>query len=1161
VSVQHPAFAPLDAPTLVEASAGTGKTYTITTYFVRAIVEKGYSPKQILVVTYTRAATSELRARARERIMDALVRLDDGREEPDALDEILAKATASLGRDEVEKRLRTALGSMDQAAILTIHGFCQRLLQDHPLSFGIDFEFEVAEDLGGLLAELATDFWVADLYEQPEWLVRALSDRRIKTKQLIELARAAAMPGVSVIGPAPADLQDAAIERVLESQRHARALWLEHRADVATILREDKGLSRVSYGKSSVEKWIRELDAYFEEDGLGALPEWMSKLVQGEMKVKKGFEQPQHPFFEACGALLGAHQTWTPILDYAVFDFKRRFLAYVEAQTERRRRETGVLSFDDLLTTVYRCVTSDEPSRSESVAAVIAGDYPLALIDEFQDTDSIQYGIFKSVYGQGAAVYVGDPKQAIYAFRGADVFSYIAAAKDVGERRHTLDTNRRSDPSMVRAVNLLFENRKPPFVLSDIEFEGARAHHREDRASLRPAMEVLFIDEAELKRDAISTLASTTANEVAHLLRSNTTIEDRPIEPGDVAVLCRSNPKARAVTKALRALNVPTSLDADSSVLETEIAESLGAVLEAALMPGDSWSVRRALLTPLLGVSARELASMNDQVWTEWVSRFRQWHDTWRSQGVVRFIEDMLRTSGAEQRIASSRTARRELTDLLQMEELLMRGERERQRDPVALMQWYRRLEEGGAEDGMVRSEHLQQRPDAESGAVRVTTIHKSKGLEYGFVYCPFNWGDASLWTSERSVLKFHDDEDGSIRIDVGSAARDTHEKQAEEEKLSEALRVLYVAVTRAKYRCTLLWGRAKGCDQSALGYLLDGKERSSKPTQEQLRAEVESLVERSGGMIGCREPEAELAQPFEEASSEAELEARDETRTFDLAPRIASFTSLTGHDEKTPGPRKSTSEEELRSRMFASLPGGTRTGLLLHSILERVSFSALESDEVKSEIDRQLSAYGFGLSFTESLQRDLVTMGATPLFSEPDSPGLANLRPDRQLRELEFTLSASRPRLDELAKLLREHGAPSAAPGYAERLSDLHNRSLQAFLRGYIDLMFEWNGRWYVADYKSNTLPSYDAPDVNEAAQREHYVLQALLYSAAAQRYLHQRVLNYDPATQWGGALLLFLRGMRGPDSGVGSVFFDRQSPALLAALDRWIGGDDEHR
>jgi exodeoxyribonuclease V beta subunit len=1151
-----PQLIPLDAPTLVEASAGTGKTYTITTYFVRAILERDLTPEQILVVTYTKAATAELRVRTRERILTALALLDGPPNDGDVLEGVVARTVERLGREQTEIRLRDALGLMDQASILTIHGFCQRLLQDYPLSFGIDFDFEVAQDITSMYEDLAVDFWATDLYDKPDWLLRALDHRGVSIQQLAKLAGVAMMPRMEVLGPEPCGLDENALSEWLKIRREAGDLWKANREALSETLRKDERLNRRIYrARTIAEKWLPELDDFFAKTRFRFPPGFLQKIAQGKIRTKKNCDEPRHAFFEACTRLHEAHEKLVPGLDYEVFEVRRRFIEYARSHARKRQRDTAVLTFDDLLTTVYAPFdTSPEQGGSfarDRIAREVSKAYPLALIDEFQDTDSIQYGIFRGIYGESSAVYVGDPKQAIYAFRGADVFSYIEAANDVGQRKHTLATNRRSDPGVVRAVNTLFARRKPPFLLDEIDMEEAVPHHTESRSTFDPPMEVILLSEEQAR----SQVPPIVANEIALLLRSSHRIEQRPLEPGDIAVLCRTNKQALAVTKSLRALNVPVSLDGDSSVLNTEIATDLRAVLEATVMAGDSSLVRRAFLTSLLGMSPYEVATMSDERWSEWVARFHDWNATWHSQGVVRFLEDMLRTTGAETAIARHPAARRVLTDLLHLEELLLRGERERRRDPIALVQWFRRLDEETPDEGAIAYEDLQQRPDAESGAVRVSTIHKSKGLEYGIVFCPFTWGTASLWGFDRVAVKFHDSH-RNIKLDLGSPDHEAHRKKSENEAFSEALRVLYVAVTRAKYRCTLFWGRGKDWNKSALGYLLHGLDGPGKPYDERIRKDVEAFVAASEGAASCRPAHGEQAARREHEAPSETLGAREQTRRFSHAVRIASFTSLTGHDEKTPGPRSGSSVLNSKSVLFSELPGGVRTGLLLHSVLEHVDFRALEADETGQLIERLLRGFGFDPALATAVQRDLRVVVETPLMSEPGAPRLINLTQDQQLRELEFTLCVDRPHLAGLAELFKQHGAPTAAPGYHERLAEVSSATLQRFLRGYIDLMFEWEGRWYVADYKSNTLPTYEADTVSEAVQREHYVLQAQLYTAAAHRYLKQRVRGYDPETDWGGTLFLFLRGMRGQQSAGSSVFFDRQPAELLKAVDRWLGG-----
>lgn len=1143
--------AALDTPILVEASAGTGKTHAITTYFVRGILESDLSPEQILVVTYTKAATAELRVRARQRVTQAIEMLDDSKYPEDSLTGIVADAVQRFGADEVEGRLRRALARMDQASILTIHGFCQRLLQDHPLFFGIDFDFDIAEDSRSISLDLAVDFWTTELHDSPSWLLHALGKKNIKVEHLGQLADRAMRADVVVLGPEPREIDARVIERWLEERRDAAKIWQEQREEISRLL-EHPGLNQQRFKASKVlEKLIPGLDDFFAARSF-ELPNCVSWLAQNELKMKQGHDRPQHPFFVACERLTATHQALTPVFDHAVFAFQKRFMEVARKRGAERRRDQALLTYDDLLGSVYESLNTE-------IAAEIRKEYPLALVDEFQDTDSIQYGIFKAIYGERAAVYVGDPKQAIYAFRGADVFSYLEAARDVGDARLELTTNRRSDPGLVEAVNALFSHQPVPFALDDIKLLKATAFHTR-RSSLEPALELLLLAEEVADQPVEETIPALVANEIGLLLASGEQVDGRPVRPSDIAVLCRKNRQALLVTEALRKLDIPASLDGDSSVLSTEVANDLEAVLEAALTPGDSSAVRRALLTPLLGVSPYELNKMGDEPWSHWVALFRGWREKWHSEGVVRFLEDLLHVTEAETRIATDPSARRKLTDLLHIEELLLRGERERRRDPVALMLWFRRLRQDSPEDTMVAYEDLQQRPDAESDTVRVTTIHKSKGLEYGIVYCPFLWGDAVLFNFDKKVLKFHDPADGHrAKIDFGSSAFDEHLELSRRETLSEALRLLYVAVTRAKHRCTLFWGLSKEWNKSAFSYLLHGDVNSKSMDGARFSSDIESLVTESNGTIGWRRPHAESALKHADDGTGHALQASEAKRTFSQANRIASFTSVTGNHEKT-APRDPGAETFATSTaLFSYLPGGARTGLLLHSIFEHANLDELQGDDAQQLVARELRSYGYDPALAPHVLTDLRTVVSTPLFKGPTAPRLRDIPRNQQLRELEFTLSVDQPDFGDLSRILRAHDAPVGAPAYPDRLAAETGRSLKNFLRGFIDLVFEWKGRWYVADYKSNTLPNYALGTVTEAAERAHYLLQMQLYAAATNRHLEQRIPGYDPELQWGGVLLLFLRGMEGTEGS--GVFFEHQAPALIRAVDDWLGRAHDDR
>ncbi|MEM7434271.1 MAG: UvrD-helicase domain-containing protein [Myxococcota bacterium] len=1134
-------------PMLVEASAGTGKTHAITTYFVQALLELDLRAEQILVVTYTKAATAELRIRTRQRIAEAFTLADSGAKTKDDLEPAISQAVTRLGRDEVRARLRQALYDLDRAPIFTIHGFCQRLLQDHPLLFGVEVDFEVAEDSFSVFYDLAIDFWTTELHESPLWFIDALRKRRIDPEFLGRLAGATLDPTVELLGPAYAELDAGSLEEATTALRETGLVWEAGRDAISQALLDHAGLNRNRYPRGSIQsKWLPELDSIFAKGSL-ELPDWFEKLGARRMVVKKGHGPPRHAFFEACDRLIDHVERVRLAVDSAVFRFLERFVERARSEATRRAHVDAVLTYDDLLTTVYKGLDA-------KAAAKVQQTFPFALVDEFQDTDSVQYGIFRRIYGEHAAVYVGDPKQAIYSFRGADVFSYLAASDDIQERRRELTVNRRSDPGMIAAVEALFTNSPSPFAIDGIKFPQVTAHHA-SRSSLDPSIEVVMLDREVAKARAVEeSVPPIVANEVALLLESGETIGGRPITPSDIAILCRTNRQALRVTEALRRLELPVSLDGDASVLGTFTADDVETVLQAALTPADASAIRRALLTDLVGMLPEQLQGLGNDEWSTWISRFRSWHDAWHEAGVTRFFEDFLRTTEAEKRLATRSTATRRLTDLLHIQELLLRGERARGRDPVALVLWFRRLRQGSPEDKSVAYEDLQQRPDADGNTIRVTTVHKSKGLEYGVVYCPFLWRDAMLFDFDRRVVKFHDPEDGHrAKCDLGSERLNQHLELRRDEALSEALRLLYVGVTRAKHRCTLFWGLAREWRKSSFAYLLHGATLPKTITDEEVHASLEALAASSQGTLGWTKPARNRAWSKPAPPPDRNLEASEARRVFDPSHRIASFTSLTGHHAKTTARRSDEASTESTRALFGELPGGARTGLLLHSLLERAPLDALQSADALRVVEAELRAYGYEPSVGDRVLEDLRTVVQSPLFEARQSPTLSAIPRDRQLRELAFTLDSGRPDFGELAALLESHRAPASTADYPDLLRREPPRILRKFLRGFIDLVFEWEGRWYVADYKSNVLPRYDQASMADAAAQSHYVLQVLLYSVATHRYLGQRLPGYDPETNWGGAMLLFVRGMHGDGGG---VYFDPMSPALITAADRWLGG-----
>jgi exodeoxyribonuclease V beta subunit len=1199
--------AALDGLTLIEASAGTGKTTTITTLVLRLLVESRLAIEHILVVTFTRAATAELRDRVRRRVAEAL-RAFGGAEVDDEVVSALVRRQADGGDvalAEARARLARALRDFDRAAIHTIHGFCQRSLLESAFESRVRFDVELVDDVTPLRAEVVHDYWARVAYGAPAIVVRALRGKAGPAELASLAALAVRHPRMPVLPDAiaPVTIDEAP---AVAAMTDAARIWRAERDRIVTLLCAD-GLNKGKYAPETVrEKWAPALDALWAEME-HELPKWFWRLTPAGLDdgKNKGHTPPSHPFFVACEVVKAAHDRLAAALAAEVLRTGRGLVDYARAELARRKRATRTQSFDDLLLSLDDALRG---SGGEDLARRIARGTKAILVDEFQDTDPVQYAIFRRLHELGAIplFLIGDPKQAIYGFRGADVFSYMHVANE-GAPRYTLDTNYRSDPSLVGAVNDLFTRRaKRPFVFRDIEFQPVKSSPKlRDRLAggdgptpaltflVAPCNEELAAGKAHInKGDGEERLPRVVAGEIARLLSTDLRVVDEPVAPRHVAVLCRTNDQARAVQAALRDLRVPSVLDGDSSVFESPIAEELVRVLGAIARPSDIRRVRAALATSLLGADGAALYRMqlSDEEIAPWLERFARWGATWHEQGFVQAAHLAFDEAGVQARLLSRSDGERRLTDLLHLTELLHASASQRRLGPLSLLRWYQEMHADPEARKALAGEAAQIRLEHDEHAVRLTTIHRSKGLEYPIVFCPFLW--TNPYPDKHVLFHDHSDED-RLKLDLGSSDREKHGAAARKEAVAEAVRLAYVALTRARHRCYVVWGRFAKSNESALARLLHPVDESAPDEAraresllaslgpEGVREALEGLAAESDGRIGVRDLDFASVSPITPRETIAPAETvrgskRDIVRTL----RTSSFTALVrtsesrgaqeegaDRDEHAPGPDAVGAGADgvgvtraiagTTPVPLAEFPGGTRSGLLLHSIFEHLDFRVAESDATETEVRRSLARYGFDVDrwsapVADTIRRTL----ATPL--DPSRFALGDVARTDRVDEMEFLLPAGAVDgslvAKRLAAVLTRHGAVPACPGYVERVAALGFAPLRGYLKGFVDLVFRHAGRFYVVDYKSNLLgPSEDdyRPTRLAAAMAEHhYPLQYLLYVVAFDRYLSLRVPDYDYDTHFGGVRYLFVRGMS-PDHAPGTgVFSDRPSADLVAEL-----------
>jgi len=1202
--VFDPLTAPLSGRHLIEASAGTGKTFTIATLYLRVLAELGLRAGNVLVVTYTRAATAELRGRLRTRAREALAALDGAPADPE-LARLVAHWHAHGSVARARTALEDALRSFDEAAIHTIHAFCQRVLAELAFECGVAFDAALAGDEVALRDEIVRDFWIRETHDAPDLALHHLHASGTTLPRLLLLARRVAGDSELPIlpretGPAPECLDDA-LRAYRPTFAAARAAWQRERPTILSTLSADPGLNRNRYRPDTVrERWAPDLDRAFVREPEAAFRcPWIDRLTNAHVRActKRGHAPPHHPFFDACDALHAAQERVAAVLEHRVLRLTLDLVAYVRTEHRRRRDARRTRDFDDL---VQLLATALRGPSGADLAASIRARFPFALIDEGQDTDPQSHTIFRAVYESAGALYqIGDPKQAIFAFRGADVFAYLAAKRAAGSDARTLVVNWRSDPGLVRAVHAVFAARQP-FVLDDIGLHPVHPQPNatdalRDAQGTAPALQILQLPGARdlARKDALEAVTGATARDVAAALHAGLTIDSRPVGASDFAVLCRTNKQAIAVQDALRDLRVPSVLHGDKSVFDTPEAEDVGLLVAALASPGDPAAIRAALATPLLGIDGGELHRLQEDEtsWDRWVRRFEAWHQAWTSQRFMRAFRLVLDECAVQPRLLGLVDGERRLTNVLHLAELLHRAAHDERLGPLQSVRWLTLLRT----DPMARADYAgedeQIRLESDADAVTVVTVHKSKGLEYPIVYCPFFWTEGALHDDDRRFVRFHDPSDGRLTLDVGSADHAAHLALAEREALAESLRLAYVALTRARHRCVVVWGAFRDAERSSLAYLLHQPSTPPPGTDlatatatrfqglddDDVRRDLESLRQAAPRAIDVRllDRGAAAAPPARPAEVAPRLAARHPTRDIPRTWRVASFTSLasTGapaerrledgvdHDADDAGqPPQPLVGPVVPLHDF---PAGAGVGQMLHGVLERLDFPDATAAVLEREIARGLDRHGLAPRWRGPLGHALDAALATPLGIDGATVALRDVARTQRLDEMEFTLPVA-PDLtvERLADLLARHRAPIRLPAYAARLRTLSFEPLAGYLRGFIDLVFEHHGRWYVVDYKSNLLGAtpadYAAERLDAAMIEHHYVLQYLLYAVAVHRHLAARLHGYEYERHFGGVRYLFLRGMApGHPPGCG-IYADRPPAALVTDLAALFGGTE---
>lgn len=1193
----HPATVTLDGVNLIEASAGTGKTYNITALFLRALLAFREAAEElaipnVLVVTFTEAATQELRERIRGRLREAIHALEQG--QCSSGDQFLQSLLDDYAPDtypELSGYLTAQLRRFDEASIFTIHGFCQRVLQENSFETGSLFDLELTQNDSGLIRDAVEDVWRRQLHDMDSALASYLASKNVTPATLAKEAKMVLGKPRSIRHPVLlTPVESDSLAQLKASYASLRRTWQACHEQVREQLLE----AQAAYARNRVlgsrpESLFSPAHLFFSASDFAFTTHDLEVLkyfrITEIAKVKKGEVAPEdeHGFFQQCEDFLVAAEGCGGALAIQLQRFKHAFFDKTAECLHALKQQRQLRSFDDLLNDVAKALKA-----SPQLGVQLHERYPIALIDEFQDTDPVQYEIFERIYQPkgGTLFMIGDPKQAIYGFRGGDIYTYIRARKQTNPgRAYTLGENHRSVSGLVEAVNHLFADRDglPVFGHAEIPYlpvvaKGASADHLTtlDGQPLAP-MQLMAVPGGPMKAGpARRFIAENAAYKIAHLLgcgqENRLLLHDRPVVPADIAVLVRSHREGRLMREALAACGIRSVEYTQDSLFDSEEARELEAILRAALDPGDREALPTALATTLMGQTAATVFAVKEgeALWEWWYQQFLSCQELWRQQGVAAMLQHLLyeplSTEGAiAERLLQAEGGERRLTNVLHLVEVLQEAGSQEQFGPAGLLKWLSRQRDEALRVGDARELRLE----SDEGLVKIITVHKSKGLQYPIVFCPFLWGTRS---SESAPFAFHT-EKGEAALELGSRdlpdyAEDysRHQKLAKTEAEQEEMRLLYVALTRAQYQCYIAFGaiggRSKPADsaKSMLARLLR-LETADYSDVDSLTAALERFSNAHPGCFGVLSLPLPTAR-FALKSEQIELAARTFTGRINRNWLVTSYSALSrGRAERllrTDDDRVSASDE-VEADDFFGFTRGRHAGSYLHALLESTDFSAVDAEKLQERIKDlapryRIDAAKWGEVLMEAIPRIIVT----PL--RDDGLSLAAIPPQDRMPELGFHYALGGVR-GEVLRFLERNGV-GGLDDWRESLQLLDKSSAEGLMTGFIDLTFRYNNRYYLLDYKSNHLgdsyADYEPQRLRSAMAAEAFNLQYLIYTVVLHRFLRVRLPEYNYARDVGGVFYLFLRGMHPDHSGSG-VFFDRPSEELILALDHYLQGEHE--
>lgn len=1092
----------INGKNLIEASAGTGKTYSIAILVLRVLMETNIKIKELLLVTFTDAAVAELDERVRKFLRTAYRYAEQQTKiEDKTISEMVDLAISQTNKEDVLQKLHDALVFLDEVQITTIHGFCNYTQKQFAFETDQLFDKELLADESLLIDEAIHQFWRTEITGLPVEYLKVLFESKFGREE-IQRSVKNSLNGFVFKGEQK-DLNEVFTNlqsqlKTQEEKNEAACGFVSELEDVVDQL----GRSKAGYKK------------------LMPTPEEFVLKFCGAIKEEKDFVDLFPTEFIALGEeLVGLEESINllrlglkGILHHQIIDYVTQKLASI-------KKQKSLQSYNDMISGLHTAITSE---HNERLIKQLKKRYKVVFIDEFQDTDKVQYDIFYEAFGNQkydelegvyptTVFYIGDPKQSIYAFRQANLKTY-SMAKETSQV-FDMDTNFRSVPDYVEAMNVFFEPTKGyPF------FKDERIKYIPVKPSSKwKENQELKIRGIECKPFSFVGFGYQKAKEayanityqVLELLKDGK-IADRKIVPNDIGILVRTGSQARDIKDKLSEQNIPAIVVDDSQVLKSDEAKSVRYILEA-ILEQDRSNLNRVLLTPFTFYSHEELMQLD---MAAEISRFAEVVETFKEFGVypalITFLELYESADALQFKIAHK--AGRALSNFTQLAEICNQRQLRYNDDLPSLITWLQKEFERTE-----KSSEYEQRLESDRNAVNIVTIHKSKGLDYNVVFTYFPQGGGG---HKDTFVQYQNEETAGFEY-VFKDFDEEKEALKETQEAQEMMRLWYVAITRAVYKSYIYY--------DDLNKKREADESKIIATHKTLLLDKDQYFEDLGLDVVDMEP----YEPEKELLNGTLREA-NKTVKFKSDWTISSYSSIRKKEEHHVSTKVVLDDlEGYEEFVFHEMPRGANFGNFMHLIFEQIDFE--DKEQIHTFLNDKIGtpfAHKLLTEETISDYEELVHQVVQSVYTDEKGNRFHLSEVTEKLPEMEFFFDVNDFNEVELKQQF-------------DKPFSFEYNSYSGFVNGFVDLIFEKNGRYYILDWKSNHLgdniEAYNAEAVEQAMTDANYHLQYFIYTISVCRYLKQINPNFDYDRDFGGVFYVFVRGCRAGEST--GVFYNKPS------------------